>query len=103
MSRQSQLKELLATRIAILDGGMGTMLQRQNLTAADFGGEAYEGCNEHLLLTKPEAIRLITAASMAYAKRQNTWFGRYRNALLITLEKYEDYDPAAIADRILKA
>ena len=54
-------------------------------------------------LTKPEAIRLITAASMAYAKRQNTWFGRYRNALLITLEKYEDYDPAAIADRILKA
>jgi 5-methyltetrahydrofolate--homocysteine methyltransferase len=62
MSRQSQLKELLATRIAILDGGMGTMLQRQNLSAADFGGEAYEGCNEHLLLTRPEAIAQVHRA-----------------------------------------
>ncbi len=54
-------------------------------------------------LTKPDAIRLITAASMAYAKRQNTWFGRYRNALLITLEKYEDYAPAAIAEKIINS
>jgi tRNA dimethylallyltransferase len=54
-------------------------------------------------ITKPEAIRLITAASMAYAKRQNTWFGRYRNALLIELNKFEDYDPGAIAERILNA
>ncbi len=54
-------------------------------------------------LSKPEAIHAITGASMAYAKRQNTWFGRYRNALLITLEKYEDYDPAAIAAKIINA
>ncbi|OGR45537.1 MAG: tRNA (adenosine(37)-N6)-dimethylallyltransferase MiaA [Elusimicrobia bacterium GWA2_61_42] len=54
-------------------------------------------------LAKPDAIRAIIAASMAYAKRQNTWFGRYRNAIRIDLEKYEDYDPAAIAERILKA
>lgn len=54
-------------------------------------------------LTRPDAIRMITAASMAYAKRQNTWFGRYRNAMPITLEKYEDYDPAAIAQKIINS
>lgn len=54
-------------------------------------------------LTRPDAIRVIIAASMAYAKRQNTWFGRYRNAMLITLEKYEDYDPAAIAQKIINS
>lgn len=54
-------------------------------------------------ISKPEAIRLITAASMAYAKRQNTWFGRYRNALKLELNKYEDYDPAALAEKIINA
>ncbi|MCM2268317.1 MAG: tRNA (adenosine(37)-N6)-dimethylallyltransferase MiaA [Elusimicrobiales bacterium] len=54
-------------------------------------------------VNRHEAIRLITAASMAYAKRQNTWFGRYKNAMLIELNKFEDYDPGAIAERILKA
>jgi len=54
-------------------------------------------------LSKPDAIRAITAASMAYAKRQNTWFARYRNAVKIELEKFEDYDPAAIAQRIINA
>ena len=54
-------------------------------------------------LTRPDAVRMITAASMAYAKRQNTWFGRYHNALLITLGKYEDYDPAAIAEKIINS
>ena len=53
-------------------------------------------------LPKPDAVRLIIAATMAYAKRQNTWFGRYRNAVRIDLEKFEDYDPAALAERILK-
>jgi len=54
-------------------------------------------------LTKQDAVRAITAASMAYAKRQNTWFGRYRNALLLELKKFEDYDPAALAEKIINA
>lgn len=49
----------LEKRILILDGAMGTMLQRANLTAEDFGGEEYEGCNEILNLTRPELIRSI--------------------------------------------
>ncbi|MGI0482031.1 hypothetical protein ACN4EE_14755 [Geminocystis sp. CENA526] len=35
---------------------MGTNLQVQNLTAEDFGGAEYEGCNEYLVHTKPEAV-----------------------------------------------
>ncbi|UOF92747.1 methionine synthase [Fodinisporobacter ferrooxydans] len=46
-------------KILILDGAMGTMLQQANLTAEDFGGEEYEGCNEYLNLTRPDVIRSI--------------------------------------------
>ncbi|MEL7522224.1 MAG: homocysteine S-methyltransferase family protein, partial [Cyanobacteria bacterium J06553_1] len=45
--------------VLVLDGAMGTNLQVQNLTAADFGGEAYEGCNEYLVHTKPEAVATV--------------------------------------------
>ena len=40
----------------VLDGAMGTMIQRQNLTADDFGGAALEGCNDNLVLTRPDVI-----------------------------------------------
>jgi len=43
------LRELLAERILVLDGAMGTMLQQRDLSAADFGGPALEGCNENLV------------------------------------------------------
>ncbi|OIP69282.1 MAG: methionine synthase [Oscillatoriales cyanobacterium CG2_30_40_61] len=42
--------------VIVFDGGMGTNLQTQNLTAEDFGGKDYEGCNEYLVYTKPEAV-----------------------------------------------
>src|SRR2546430_4408010 len=50
------LRELLAERILVLDGGMGTMLQQRNLNAADFGGAALEGCNENLVRTRPDIV-----------------------------------------------
>ncbi|KAB0664086.1 methionine synthase [Oryzomonas japonica] len=49
----------LAERILVLDGAMGTQLQERNLTADDFGGPAYEGCNEHLTFTRPDVISAI--------------------------------------------
>lgn len=55
----SDLSDLLKEKILILDGATGTALQKMNLTAADFGGPAFEGCNEHLVLTKPEAITAV--------------------------------------------
>ena len=53
------LRELLRERILILDGAMGTMLQQANLTAADFGGAHLEGCNENLVLTRPDVVLAI--------------------------------------------
>ena len=45
--------------VIVFDGAMGTNLQTQNLTADDFGGKEYEGCNEYLVHTKPEAVEKV--------------------------------------------
>ncbi len=45
--------------VIVFDGAMGTNLQVQNLTAEDFGGKEYEGCNEYLVHTKPEAVEKV--------------------------------------------
>src|SRR5713101_2359587 len=53
---EKALRELMAQRILVLDGAMGTMLQQQDLKAADFGGAALEGCNEVLVRTRPDVV-----------------------------------------------
>ncbi|MBI2609462.1 MAG: methionine synthase [Deltaproteobacteria bacterium] len=53
------LKTHLKQRILVLDGAMGTALQNLNLTAQDFGGATFEGCNENLNLTRPHIIEEI--------------------------------------------
>src|SRR5947208_1684780 len=50
------LRELLSQRILVLDGAMGTMLQQRDVSAADFGGPALEGCNENLVRTRPDVV-----------------------------------------------
>ena len=45
--------------VIVFDGAMGTNLQFQNLTAEDFGGPQYEGCNEYLIYTNPEAVAKV--------------------------------------------
>ncbi|HMG37010.1 MAG TPA: methionine synthase [Blastocatellia bacterium] len=50
------LKAVLQERILVLDGAMGTAIQAKQLTAADFGGPHLEGCNENLVLTRPDVI-----------------------------------------------
>ncbi len=57
----SKFLEALAQRVIIYDGAMGTTIQSYQLTAQDFGGEATEGCNEYLVLTKPSVIEGIHA------------------------------------------
>lgn len=42
--------------VIVFDGATGTSLQQMDLTAADFGGPALEGCNEALVFSKPEAV-----------------------------------------------
>jgi 5-methyltetrahydrofolate--homocysteine methyltransferase len=55
--RTEALQEALAERILVLDGATGTWIQGQNLTAADFGGDDLEGCNENLVFTRPDVVR----------------------------------------------
>src|SRR5216683_1619130 len=60
------LDSLLARRILVLDGAMGTMVQRYQLTEADFRGERFKahpkdlrGNNDVLVLTRPDVISAI--------------------------------------------
>jgi 5-methyltetrahydrofolate--homocysteine methyltransferase len=55
--RTHLLRAALADRILVLDGATGTAIQAMDLTADDFGGPVLEGCNENLVLTRPDAIR----------------------------------------------
>ncbi len=60
------LDQLLASRILLLDGGMGTMIQRYGFTEEDFRGDRFrgqpgrlKGCNDLLTLTQSNAVRAI--------------------------------------------
>ncbi len=57
----SRFLDTLAQRVLIYDGATGTNIQRYKLTAEDYGGQATEGCNEYLVLTKPSVIEEIHA------------------------------------------
>ncbi|HEX4493963.1 MAG TPA: methionine synthase [Acidimicrobiia bacterium] len=48
--------ETLAERVLICDGAFGTWVQGRDLGPDDFGGASLEGCNEHLVLTRPDEI-----------------------------------------------
>lgn len=69
MSTLTTLKELLAQRILIIDGAMGTMIQRHKLEEADYRGERFadwasdlKGNNDLLVLTQPDIIQGIHEA-----------------------------------------
>ncbi|MDQ6786788.1 MAG: methionine synthase [Acidobacteriota bacterium] len=53
--------DLLKEKIVVFDGAMGTNLQVQNLSLDDFGGLRFEGCNENLLNTRPDAVEKVHA------------------------------------------
>ncbi|GAC1303436.1 MAG: methionine synthase [Vulcanimicrobiaceae bacterium] len=55
----------LADRVLVFDGAMGTELMEMGLTDDDFGGAGYHGCNEALVLTRPDLIRRVHDAYLA--------------------------------------
>jgi len=57
-----QYLDALAVRIVVFDGAMGTEIQEHSLTADDFGGDAYAGCNDYLVLQKPSVIESVHAS-----------------------------------------
>ncbi len=71
-SRLDRLPALLRERILVLDGAMGTMIQRYQLSEADFRGERFadhpkdvRGNSDLLVLTQPDVIREIHGAYLA--------------------------------------
>ena len=65
-ARRKLLAEAMARRILVLDGAMGTMIQRRELTEADFRGQRFKdwprdvkGNNDLLSLTRPDVIGAI--------------------------------------------
>ena len=65
-TRAAQLPDILRQRMVILDGAMGTMIQRFKLTEAQYRGERFKdfhkdvkGNNELLSLTRPDVISAI--------------------------------------------
>ena len=98
-TRAQQLPEILKQRIVILDGAMGTMIQRYKLTEADYRGARFtehhvdvKGNNELLLLTRPEVIREIHEQYLAAGADliETNTFGA-------TSVAQEDYDMAELA------
>jgi len=72
MTTTERLEQLLAQRILLLDGAMGTMIQRHRLSEADFRGERFrdhprdlKGNNDLLVLTRPDIVRDIHDAYLA--------------------------------------
>ena len=66
MFTKTEFKELMAQRILILDGAMGTEIQKHKLSEGDFRGSLYpewhielKGNNDLLTLTKPDLIKNI--------------------------------------------
>ncbi|MCX7157263.1 MAG: methionine synthase [Rhodocyclales bacterium] len=66
--RSTELRELLAQRLLILDGAMGTMVQRHGLVEADYRGSRFaahgkdlKGNNDLLSITRPDVIGSIHA------------------------------------------
>ena len=62
---QSRYLDEVERRVLVYDGAMGTNIQRHNLSAEDFGGKALEGCNDHLVLTRPDVIQEIHESFLA--------------------------------------
>ncbi|HEU4585088.1 MAG TPA: homocysteine S-methyltransferase family protein, partial [Gemmatimonadaceae bacterium] len=64
-SGSSPYLRALERGILVYDGAMGTNIQRYKLGADDFGGASYEGCNDYLVITRPDVIQEIHESFLA--------------------------------------
>jgi S-methylmethionine-dependent homocysteine/selenocysteine methylase len=77
-SHAALLAPLLAERILLLDGAMGTMIQAERLGEAEFRGERFRdwpkelrGNNDLLVLTQPQIVRRIHAGYLEAGRRHH--------------------------------
>ncbi|NOT48245.1 MAG: dihydropteroate synthase, partial [Acidobacteria bacterium] len=57
-----RFQDLLAEKVIVFDGAMGTYLQSLNLSIDEWGGPNFENCSENLLYTRPDAIESVHSA-----------------------------------------
>ncbi len=62
MHDKSPFLRAVEDRVLVYDGAMGTSIQRYELTADDFGGARLEGCNDYLVISRPDVIEEIHAS-----------------------------------------
>src|SRR5215813_538077 len=62
MATNLRYLDAIKDHVLIFDGAMGTSIQRYKLTAEDFGGEKLNGCNDYLVITRPDVIEEIHAS-----------------------------------------
>ena len=58
----SRYMQVLAERVLVFDGAMGTSVQTRGLGADDFGGPSLDGCIDHLVLSRPDVVQEIHAS-----------------------------------------
>jgi len=105
MSLWNEITAASENRIIMLDGAMGTMLQKQQLEEEDFRGERFadwpsplKGNNDLLVLTKPEAVRSVHDAFLAAgADLIET------NSFNATTISQDDYGMSELASEIARA
>jgi 5-methyltetrahydrofolate--homocysteine methyltransferase len=104
-TRAKDLPAILEQRIAILDGAMGTMIQRFKLSEADYRGERFKdfpkdvkGNNELLSLTRPDVIRDIHEGYLAAGADMIE-----TNTFCATTIAQEDYNMADLAIEMNRA
>lgn len=64
-SKKNAYLDALDRRVLVFDGAMGTTLQSMNLSNEDYGDPQWLGCNDVLVLTKPEAVLAVHHAFLA--------------------------------------
>jgi 5-methyltetrahydrofolate--homocysteine methyltransferase len=113
IENMSSIQEAIKKNILVLDGAMGTMLQRYNFSEEDFRGERFKdfphslkGNNDLLSLTQPQAIRAVHAAYFeagADIVETNTFSGTTIGMADYYLEEYVyelNYESAKIAREV---
>ena len=112
-TRAAQLPDILKSRILVLDGAMGTLIQRYRLTEADYRGERFKdhskdlkGNNDLLQLTRPDVIAQIHERYLAAGAdliETNTFgatsvarMGRFGGVFVCATHRFTDRDEAAL-------
>ena len=74
--------DALLERVLVFDGAFGTWMQAQDLGPDDFGGEALEGCNENLVLTRPDLVAQMhdEAFGVGVDAVETATFGAFRSS-----------------------